>query len=272
MTLVRNIELPPVLDDDALVELAHEVRAFSDAIAHARASAPNAFAATVLVLRRPDEGPLSSPPVPRARLPFAMVPAPTAPARAPTRWELLGDVIRALHEAAVPTLAVLEGAFSPEETALAAACDVVTATPDTRFLQPVDESIDDWTWPEAPEVPALARRVARVFENAELLARTVSEGGRPASWACEIGLVDDLLCPPAITASTAAWARALAQCPPHVRLWLRDRTSDLTDAEGWALLRPDEARESGVSSTCVGPDAVASADNPLAVGRRPAAS
>jgi hypothetical protein len=246
VVLIRNLELPSSLDAVALRGLARALRALSERLA-VPSSAIDTSPIAVLVLRRSETRPLTR------GADGVVVPIAVAAREVPTVLRpLLADVLTALHEVPVPTLAVLEGCVRPDELCLAAGCDVVTALAETRFARVAHESISTWSWPWAPELPSLSRRRALVTARPDAFVDDVGTEPHELAWARRLGLVDDVLRPPAITAATAVWVRSLAQSSPEVRRWLRHRSPEIADAEAWALLHPDDERESGVVAARTG--------------------
>jgi hypothetical protein len=261
--LIRNLVLPNVLDATALRSVAQSVRALDSSASSLSSSShrppPGALisaevsAVEVLVLRR-DEPPPTRSPASGVVVPFARPPSPPERPDPASLASSYAAVLAALCAAPVPTLAVLEGAIHADEMCLFAACDVVVAAPDTRFLTDGSSPRGSWSWSWAPDSPTLSRRRSQLLASPHVHASS-SEADQPCrdlKWARAIGLVDHVLEAPAITASTAVWVRALAHAPPAIRGWLRERSADFDDSEGWALLRSDPheaARESGVTTT-----------------------
>lgn len=117
--------------------------------------------------------------------------------------EALGEVLRALRELPLPTIAAVHGAALGAGTQLAAACDLRVATPDARFGVPAARlglMVDQWT------VQRLAMLCGQGPASAMLLAAETISGqdAYHLGLVQRIGTLDDAL----------AWAEEIVALAP----------------------------------------------------------
>ena len=115
----------------------------------------------------------------------------------------LGRVLRGLHEAAVPTIAAIEGAALGAGTQLAVACDLRVATYDAQFGIPAAKlglMVDQWT------IDRLTRVAGEGPARAMLLAAEVYRGEA----ALGFGMVQRLGAP----SDAIEWAEQIAAFAP----------------------------------------------------------
>ncbi len=131
-----------------------------------------------------------------------------------------GESLRAFAEllarvrgAGRPTLAVVDGEAVGGGVGLAAACDLVLATPRASFALP------EALFGILPGVvmPVLLERMTR--QAARLLV--LSGASRTADWAAAHGLVDELVAPEALPSRTNRLVRELSRVPTRRVLGLR---------------------------------------------------
>jgi enoyl-CoA hydratase/carnithine racemase len=141
--------------------------------------------------------------------------------------QAFADVLLALHRAAKPVLALVDGQAIGGGLGIAASCDWVIATDRSTFALPelLWGLVPAMIWP--PIGDRMAAHVARQW--------TVSACARPASAAEAAGLVDEVVRPESLGDAGRRAARMLARLEPGALVRLRDwtrasRTLSLPDA------------------------------------------
>ncbi|MEV6216662.1 enoyl-CoA hydratase-related protein [Nocardia sp. NPDC051833] len=156
----------------------------------------------------------------------------------------INDTVRLLHELPVPTLAKVRGVAVGAGWNLALACDLVVATPETRFCQIFARralSLDcggSWLLPRLVGLQQ-AKRLA-------LLAEMID-----GTQALELGLVTWLHTADTIDGVATELAQRLAAGPP---LALRQTKDLLNTGTGRTLPEALDAEASAASANLAGPD------------------
>jgi enoyl-CoA hydratase/carnithine racemase len=134
-------------------------------------------------------------------------------------------LVSALAACSLPTLAVIEGPVRAAWLPSIATCDVVLASAEGSFEAPRHIGRAELA-SGAPSLPSRRGALERRIPSGTL-ERWAREGSpHDARWAASAGLVDELFDDPAITATTAKWARALAGASPATRRRIRLRSDD----------------------------------------------
>ncbi len=162
----------------------------------------------------------------------AMAGGPDGP---PTGPRAFAECLALLRASPRPTIALVDGAVLGGGIGLAAACDVVLATPRSTFGLP--EALIGLL--PAIVMPLVLERLTP--QRARLLA--LGGSSRDAAWALAAGLVDELCEPDAIDRRAARVARELGRVGPRA-------VADLRGLVDEALhLPPTEALARGVART-----------------------
>lgn len=153
----------------------------------------------------------------------------------PTGPRAFADCLARLRAAPRPTIALVDGAALGGGVGLAAACDVVLATPRSTFALP--EALLGLL--PAIIMPLLLERLAP--QKARLFA--LAGASRDAAWALRAGLVDELVEPEDLERRAGRVARELSRAAPRAVVELRALVSEMT------RLEPDAALARGVART-----------------------
>jgi enoyl-CoA hydratase/carnithine racemase len=154
---------------------------------------------------------------------------------APPGPRAFAECLALLRSAPRPTIALVDGAVLGGGIGIAAACDVVLATPRSTFGLP--EALIGLL--PAIVMPLLLERLTP--QRARLLA--LSGASRDASWALAAGLVDEIVAEDAIDKRAARVARDLGRVGPRAVRELRGLVDEAR------LLSAEAALDRGVART-----------------------